>query len=207
MSLLQSAQTEFLSHRFSVIYDPKTTAERTYPHRYLQSISNLIRKHDLHTVVEIGSIRHAHHPDQDERHPVKEDGQALWYWAETGARTYSVDINPECLKTWEWTKGHNNKEYTNVTQHICDGLQFLETYAGDAIDFLYLDGWDIGSHDYQQRHLDAYIYAKPKLANTCMIAIDDDDWSTTSKGHLVYPQLICDGFVNVAKGRVSVWVR
>jgi hypothetical protein len=207
MSLLRSAQQEFLSHRYTVVYDPKSPQERTFPHRYLQSISNLIQKHDLHTVVEIGSIRLAHHPDQDERHPVKEDGQALWYWAETGANVISIDIDPICLQMWEWTKGHNGKSYDNVTQQIMDGLLFLKNYQGPAIDVLYLDGWDVGSHQYQERHLDAYELAKPHLAADCIIAIDDDDFVKTSKGQLVYPMLINDGFVNVAKGRVSVWVR
>jgi len=207
MSLLRSAQEEFLSHRYTVVYDPQSSQERTFPHRYLQSISNLIQKHDLHTIVEIGSIRLAHHPDQDERDSVKEDGQALWYWAETGANVISVDINSKCLEIWELTKGHNGKSYDNVTLQIMDGLLFLKQYRGPAIDVLYLDGWDIGSYQYQNRHLDAYEFAKPNLAADCIVAIDDDDFAKASKGQLVYPMLINDGFVNVAKGRVSVWVR
>jgi hypothetical protein len=88
-----------------------------------------------------------------------------------------------------------------------DGLLFLKDYQGSAIDVLYLDGWDVGTDQYQERHLDAYELAKPHLAADCIIAIDDDDFAKTSKGQLVYPVLINDGFVNVAKGRVSVWVR
>ena len=204
MTLLQDAQIEFLDYRFTVVYDWKTSEERTYPQRYLQSISNIVSKRQMKTIVEIGSIRYAYVSSDGDRHPCKEDGQALWYWAQTGATVHSVDIDPHCLTAWAWSGGEN---YPMVHQYIMDGLQFLKDYSGPSIDFLYLDGWDVGSAEYQQRHLDAYLLAKPKMAKNCIIAIDDDDFSANSKGQLVYPMLITDGFINVAKGRVSVWIR
>ncbi len=204
MSLLQAAQLEFMSHRFTVRYDWSNSEERTYPHAYLESICNLIKSQNMKTVVEIGSIRFPYYETDGLRHPKREDGQALWYWAQTGARVHSVDINEGVLGVWKESGGEN---YPHVSQHIMDGLEFLSTYSGPPIDFLYLDGWDVGSPEYQKRHLDAYELAQVNLADSCMIAIDDDDFVSESKGELVYPRLISNGFVNVAKGRVSVWVR
>lgn len=204
LSLIQSAQLEFLSHRFTVTYGWKNSQERCYPHRYLESIVKIIKENNMKTIVEIGSIRYAYHSEDDLRHPCREDGQSLWYWAQTGARVFSVDINPHCVEVWASSGG---EKYPNVTQHIMDGLEFLNQYSGESIDFLYLDGWDVGTGNYQQNHLEAYKNIKTKLSKNCMVAIDDDDFVTESKGELLYPILISDGFVNVAKGRVSVWVK
>lgn len=204
MTLLQDAQIEFLTHRFTVTYDWNSAEERTFPHRYLESISNIIVKNQMKTIVEIGSIRYAYISTDNLRHPVREDGQALWYWAQTGANVHSVDIDPNCLTAWSWSGGG---KYPQVKQYIMDGIEFLKKYSGDSIDFLYLDGWDVGTGFYQEKHLESYTVCKSKLSKNCIIAIDDDDFVSKSKGELLYPVLISDNFINVAKGRVSVWIK
>ena len=109
---------------------------------------------------------------------------------------HSVDIDPNCKIQNEWTYQNLNQAMPDhLHLHIpCDGISFLQQFQG-SIDFLYLDGWDVGTHLYREKHLEAYLTAKDKLSAQHLILIDDTDFLTEEGGKdkLLSPRLVQDG--------------
>ena len=67
----------------------------------------------------------------------------------------------------------------------------MKNYEG-TIDILFLDGWDVGTGGYRQKHLEAYDVVKDKLSEVHLILIDDTDFRIEDGGKdaLLTPKLI-----------------
>ena len=170
-------------------------------------------------IVEIGSMRMPlRHPLEEHHHSCCVDGHSTAHWATTGATVYSVDVDPATVATArsEIAKlGH----FPNVHVVQGDGISFLNKFD-KKIDLLFLDGWDVGIRDYDLRHLEAYIAARPKMSPTSIVSVDDTDvaWDidgndihmsdgTDGKGRLLTPRLARDGFKLVRTGRQMIFAR
>ena len=178
--------------------------QRGQPLPYLKVASQLTREFDFKTIVEIGSMRSALKHGLDEIDPACcNEGHSTLFFAETGAETFTVDVNPRCADVLvAWTR-----KYRNLHVHTADGIWFLRKFDR-PIDVLYLDAWDVmPTLDYAEKHRDAYRAALPHLAPTCLILIDDTDIMNGGKGRLAIPQMIRDGFELVTWGRQAMLAR
>ncbi len=74
---------------------------------------------------------------------------------------------------------------------------------------MFLDGWDVGTTDFAEKHLEAYMAAKDKLADIHLISIDDTDFDTDmgGKDRLLTPYLLENGYIKVLWGRQTVFVK
>jgi hypothetical protein len=97
--------------------------------------------------------------------------------------------------------------YPNAKVVCGDGIKFLAKFQ-QPIGLLYLDGWDvIPGTDYAEKHLLAYQTARPRLAATSLILIDDTDLLMGGKGKLVLPAAIRDGYELMVLGRQTMLLR
>lgn len=174
------------------------------------------------TVVEIGSTRHeltekclnyydnCHTMTPAEAPACCQDGHSTYFWANEGFETYTVDIDERCKSVLESQYEYHIKKPLPSNLHICieDGIQFLKDFPRN-IDFLFLDGWDKGVHEYAENHLRAYEAAKDKLSDIHLISIDDTDFNTESGGKdkLLTPRLIDDGYLKLLCGRQIVFFK
>ena len=195
-----------------------TVYEQTYvrdkPQRFLKKVldfsQNLIH---LSNVVEIGSSRSVLNHDIEEINPICcNDSHSTFFWTRlSNAMIHTVDINHMCKTV---IKSANNAgfltfgENTRLKVHIQDGINFLTNYAKNklnpSIDFLFLDAWDVGTFEYAESHLQAYMVIKEKLSDKCLISIDDTDLQNNGKGKLLLPVLLKDSFVILYKGRHTI---
>ena len=90
---------------------------------------------------------------------------------------HTVDIDSHTRTAIEWSYGGLNKQIPeNLHMHIPrDGIEFLSSFPS-GIDLLFLDGWDVGTHEYAERHLEAYEVARDRLNTPNIILIDDTDF-------------------------------
>ena len=128
------------------------------------------------------------------------NGHSTMWWATTGAEVYSVDISEQfiglTLKICE--------NFKNVHGVIQDGIAFLKSFE-QPIDLLFLDAWDvIEGTPFAEKHLEAYLAARPQLHENSLILIDDTDVQDCGKGRLVIPQAIKDGYKVVFSGRQTL---
>ena len=191
--------------------------EQTYirdkPYRFLKKTLELIDHLKFSTIVEIGSCRTAMKHDLDEINPMCcNDSHSTFFWCKSKCRVETVDINPVCERVLE--EAYETERLTingKLNIHIKDGLTFLTNYEGPKIDFLFLDAWDVVEgiikSDYAEKHLEAYEKSKDKLADTCIIGIDDTDIAKGGKGRLLVPVLLNDGWTPLYKGRHSILYR
>jgi tetratricopeptide (TPR) repeat protein len=185
---------------------------RGKPRRYLECACQLLRylaersnrpMSDL-VIVEIGSMSSAMSHGFEEYNPqCCSIGHSTVFWARTGAATHTVDVNPDCPVALSTLC----QEYPNLVVHTGDGCQFLKEF-GQPIDLLHLDAWDVqlGTR-YAEKHAEAYEAARPRLAASCIVSIDDTDVDSGGKGRLVIPLLVRDGFEIVAYGRQTIALR
>jgi spermidine synthase len=116
---------------------------------------------------------------------------------------HTVDLNPGCRTTLHALC----RQHPNLVVRTEDGIQFLKEF-GQPIDLLYLDSWDVlPGTPYAEKHAEAYEAARPRLAVSCIVSIDDTDMGSGGKGRLVIPWLIRDGFDIVACGRQTIALR
>ena len=61
---------------------------------------------------------------------------------------------------------------------------------------------------YAERHLEAYMAAKPKLAPLHLVSIDDTDFvePVGGKDKILAPYLLENGYVKIIAGRQSVFI-
>jgi hypothetical protein len=168
-------------------------------------------------IVEIGSMRQPiTHPLDESNHPCCNDGHSSALWARTGAEFYTVDFSKECSDTTR--RELHRLKFHNATVINDDGIRFLENF-GKKIDLLYLDAWDVNFPGSAENHLKAYLAARGKLQEKCVLLIDDTDVELVGgslvltasfdggKGRLVVPQAQQDGFTLVSRGRQTLLVR
>ena len=155
---------------------------------------DLFRERGGRVVVEIGGIRTRGNYDGD--------GYSTVAWAGAAAEVFSVDIDPQAVTlTAMETAGFG------TVRAVCqDGVKFL-TEFDRSIDLLYLDGWDVGTRGYKERHRDAYLAARRNLHADSLVLIDDTDLDGLGKGELVIEAAARDGFDVVFGGKQTLLSR
>jgi len=195
------------------------TFERSKPAPYLKMAMQIARELKLNRVVEIGATRFAitdkcidyffgdSHPFVSP--PCCNDGHGGIFWALNGFETYSVDIDANCKTQAEWSFENIKKPFpSNLHLHIPqDGIKFLEEFDKE-IEILFLDGWDVGTDLYREKHLEAFNVAKSKLSPIHLILIDDTDFEIGAQGkdHLLSPELIRLGYTLLFDGRQKLYI-
>ena len=138
-------------------------------------------------------------------------------------KTNADDFLKEVLKLGKPTEvsivGAFGKEGRGSTQDMDLPLHFDGEYSArkaaekgltfdKKIDILYLDGWDKGTPNFAENHLEAYKAAKDKLSNVHLILIDDTDFNTADGGkdRLLSPYLIENGYSLLFNGRQTLFL-
>lgn len=196
---------------------------RNYPAPWINKTLELLKIIDAKIMVEIGSTRreftqqcikyfdNAMQLESKDAPPCCQDGHSTYFWARSGIEVHSVDIDEHCkLQLMNGYKYHAQEDFPqNLHLHIpTDGIEFLTNFH-KKIDFLYLDGWDKGTDQYAERHLEAFLAAENKLANVHLISIDDTDFNTENAGKdkLLTPHLLDKGYIKILLGRQTVFTK
>ncbi len=196
---------------------------RNYPAPWIRKTIELLKIINAKTMVEIGSTRleltqkcinyhdNSHKLKPSEAPPCCQDGHSTFFWVRSGLDVYTVDIDERCLIQLINQYEHHIKEPIPDNLHIHipqDGIRFLENFE-KKIDFLFLDGWDVGTASYAEKHLEAYLVAKDKLSPIHLLAIDDTDFDTNEGGKdkLLTPYLLENGYTKILSGRQSVFLK
>jgi hypothetical protein len=196
---------------------------RNYPAPWILKTIELLKIIDAKVMVEIGSTRmeftkrcieyfdNSMTLESKDAPPCCQDGHSTYFWARSGIEVYSVDIDTHCTKMLENGYKYHAQEPMpeNLHLHIPhDGIEFLKTFD-KKIDFLFLDGWDKGSHQYAEKHLEAFMAAEDKLSELHIVSIDDTDFNTQSAGKdkLLTPYLLNKGYIKILWGRQTVFIK
>jgi hypothetical protein len=196
---------------------------RNYPAPWIIKTIELLKIINGKIIVEIGSTRReltqscinyydkSMELESKDAPPCCQDGHSTYFWAREGFEVYSVDIDESCRVQLENEYKHHIKEPIPDTLHICipqDGIEFLKNFD-KKIDLLFLDGWDKGSDQYAERHLEAFLAAEDKLTDFHIVSIDDTDFDTESAGKdkLLTPYLLENGYIKVLWGRQTVFIK
>lgn len=202
--------------------EPHENDLRNYPAPWIKKTIEFLKIVEAKTVVEIGSTRmeltqpcisyydNCYNMTPAEAPPCCQDGHSTYFWAREGFETYTVDIDDHCRRTLESQYQHHIREPIpdNLHIHIEDGIGFLQNFS-KPIDFLFLDGWDVGTEKYAERHLEAFKAAEDKLSEHHIISIDDTDFNTPEGGKdkLLTPYLIDNGYIKLLDGRQIIFFK
>lgn len=224
-SLLKSAD-DFKVNTLYWDHDVLTHEEndlRNYPAPWIKKTIEFLKIIGAKNVIEIGSTRmeltqscinyydNCLSMTPKEAPPCCQDGHSTYFWAREGFETYTVDVDEHCKRTLQSQYQHHIKEPIPDNLKICipeDGISFLKNFAG-SIDFLFLDGWDKGTANYAENHLEAFKAAEDKLSDLHIISIDDTDFNTNQAGkdRLLTPYLIEQGYLKLLWGRQIVFFK
>ena len=192
---------------------------RSKPAQYIKTTIKIAKLLGLKNFVEIGSTRFAVSPkcldyynnssDAFISPPCCTDGHCGFFFAEAGFNVNTVDIDTNCETQIRWSYNNIGKQFPdNVKINIPkDGIEFLNEFD-DKIDILFLDGWDVGTDSYGEKHLEAFLAAENKLSDVHLILIDDTDFSIPNGGkdHLITPYLLEKGYVPLFNGRQTLFI-
>ena len=196
---------------------------RNYPAPWIRKTNEILKLIDAKVVVEIGSTRFPltqkcidYYNDSYKLKPCDappccQDGHSTYFWANEGYETYTVDIDERCIQNIrDQYEGHLKVPVPNNLK-ICvpqDGISFLKNF-NKPIDFLYLDGWNVGEPRFAEYHLEAFEAAKDKLSPIHLVAIDDCDFKTVDGGkdHLLSPYLIENNYIKALWGRQNIFLK
>lgn len=218
-----------LIHNFKVdkkfwTYDNLTGQDydtlRSKPAPYLKKAIEIAKLLNLKTVVEIGSSRFAvtqkcidYFNENSNAYlspPCCCDGHGGFFWVNSGFELHTVDVDENCINGVKWSfKNLKIDTPTNLHIHIPkDGIEFVKKFEKN-IDVLFLDGWDKGTYQCSEKHLECYEAAKDKLSNTHLILIDDTDYLTEDGGKdkLLSPTLIDEGYIPLFNGRQTLFLK
>jgi len=192
---------------------------RSKPAPYLKTSIKIAKYLNMKTVVEIGASRYAvTQKCVDYYNTIKDafisppccaDGHSTFFFTKEGFQVYSVDIDENVMTAVNWSfENLGGLKPDNLNLHIPkDGIEFLNEFD-KKIDFLFLDGWDKGTPQYGEKHLEAFMAAKDKLADVHLILIDDTDFVTDAGGKdvLLSPYLINLGYIPLLNGRQTLFI-
>lgn len=192
---------------------------RSKPAPYLKTAIKIAKLLKMRNVVEIGASRYAvTQKCVDYYNNVKEsfisppccaDGHSTYFFTNEGFQVYSVDIDENVKTAINWSfENLGGVKPDNLNLFIPkDGIEFLNQFE-NKIDFLFLDGWDKGTAQYGEKHLEAFIAAQDKLSDVHLILIDDTDFITDSGGKdiLLTPHLINLGYIPLFNGRQTLFI-
>jgi len=193
--------------------------QRSKPAPYIKKTSEIAKILGLKTLVEIGATRHGITPkcinyyflgnDPFVSPPCCGDGHGGIMFTLEGFDVYSVDIDENCSIHADWSFGSLNRSipenlHLNIPK---DGIEFLKEFDKN-IDILFLDGWDVGTEQYKEKHLEAFEVCKDKLSDTHLILIDDTDFNLTNEGKdaLLSPHLLSLGYILLFDGRQKLYI-
>lgn len=196
---------------------------RNYPAPWITKTLEILKIIDAKVMVEIGSTRrglgqncveyynNSLNLESKDAPPCCQDGHSTYFWAKHGLEVYTVDIDESCKQILENQYKYNLLEPLPSNLHICipqDGVEFLKNFD-KKIDFLFLDGWDKGTHLYAEKHLEAFIASENKLSDLHLVSIDDTDFNTESAGKdkLLTPYLLERGYIKVLWGRQTLFLK
>jgi hypothetical protein len=196
------------------------TFKRSKPAPFLKFLYDINKDFPFKNIIEIGSNRHAVTQQCvdyffQEHHAIEApaccaDGHSTYFFSLFGGNVHTVDIDMNRIDAINHCYHHLNQEKpSNLYLHIPkDGIEFLNEF-NDTVDLLFLDGWDVGTHNYAENHLLAYETIKNKLSENCIIGIDDTDFTgeVTGKDKLLGAALIEDGYVPFIKGRQALFIK
>jgi hypothetical protein len=205
------------------VLTPEENDIRNYPAPWISKTIELLKIIGGTTIVEIGSTRmeltqncinyynNSYRTESKDAPPCCQDGHSTYFWAREGFEVYTVDIDPHCNTILNSQYEHHIKEPIPSNLHIHipeDGINFLKNFD-KKIDLLYLDGWDKGTENYAENHLEAFKSAEDKLSLNHIISIDDTDFDTESAGKdkLLTPYLIEKGYIKILWGRQTIFVK
>jgi len=203
--------------------EPHENSLRNYPAPWIKKTVEILKIMDAKIIIEIGSTRSeltqqciSYHDDSYNLKPACapgccQDGHSTYFWAREGFEVYTVDIDERCKTQLENQYKYHIKEPMPQNLHLCipqDGIEFLKNFD-KPIDFLFLDGWDVGTGGYDERHLEAFLAAKDKLAPMHLISIDDTDFKIIGEGKdkLLSPYLLDNGYVKILWGRQTIYIK
>ena len=193
---------------------------RSKPAPYIKKAIEIAKLLNLKTVIEIGSTRFAltqkcidYFNEKNNAYlspPCCCDGHGGFFWVDAGFEVHTVDIDENCINGVKWSFGNIQREVPdNLHIHIpMDGIQFIKDFD-KKIDVLFLDGWDKGTYQYAEKHLECYEIAVDKLSPTHLILIDDTDYITEDGGKdkLLSPRLLDDGYIPLFNGRQTLFLK
>jgi hypothetical protein len=193
--------------------------ERSKPGPYLKIAAKIAKMLNMVTVVEIGATRFAlsqkcldyYNNDMNPfvSPPCCADGHGGIIWTLEGFEVYSCDIDINCKTQAEWSFSNINQPFpNNLHLHIpVDGIEFLKSFD-KKIDVLFLDGWDTGTHQYREKHLESFEVAQHLLSDQHLILIDDTDFNIEGEGKdaLLSPHLISLGYLLLFDGRQKLYI-
>lgn len=223
---LLNACNDFKKTTYYWNHSPLTHEEnsiRNYPAPWIQKTIELLRIIGGKTIVEIGSTRmeftmncinyydNSMVLESKDAPPCCQDGHSTYFWAREGFEVYTVDVDEHCKRILESSYKYHIKEEMPKNLHMRipqDGIQFLKDFD-KKIDLLYLDGWDVGTPNFAERHLEAFLAAQDKLSEKHLISIDDTDFNTDigGKDKLLTPFLLENGYIKVLWGRQTVFFK
>lgn len=197
-------------------YDNK----RSKPTPYIKTAISIAKLLNLKTIVEIGSTRFAvtdkclNYFDFSNNAfispPCCCDGHGGFFWSREGFDVHTVDIDENCKNGVLWSYENIKLEVPkNLYMHIPkDGIDFLKEFDKN-IDVLYLDGWDVGTQNYAEKHLEAFLAAENKLSPIHLILIDDTDYITEDGGKdkLLSPFLLQKKYLPLFNGRQTLFAK
>jgi hypothetical protein len=194
-------------------------SNRSKPGPYIKLAIKVGKMLGLKNVVEIGSTRFAvsnkcieyYNKDNEpfDSPPCCTDGHGGFFFTDAGFNVHTVDIDINCQTQIIWSYNNINKKFPeNLKMHIPqDGIEFLKNFD-EKIDILFLDGWDVGTAEYAEKHLEAYLTAQDKLSDVHLILIDDTDFTigTGGKDSKLTPYLIENGYTLLFNGRQTLFI-
>ncbi len=198
---------------------------RDRPHRFLAKQQELIehlvnrkgeatsgkKRRVRGTIVEIGSATLPVKHDISIVSPTCcSDPHSTLFWCRTSCHVHAVDTDENCERILNdaFDRGHLKIKGRLSIHAPQDGLEFLTQYDGAKIDFLFLDAWEVkkGS-DHAEKHLEAFNIIEGKLADNCLLGINDTDIGSKGKGELLIPHLVTKGWIILYQGRQTVLFR
>ena len=161
----------------------------------LRETLRLLDDRGAKTLIETGVARHGLQKS-------KGDGAstvvfATWCQANS-AKLYSVDIDPEAIKTAQKTLDGLDLQSVAELQ-TSDSVAFLDSF-NKSVDFLYLDSYDYHKTDTsiqqasQQHHLDEFRAIEDQLHEDSIVLIDDCNMPAGGKGKLAIDYMLKKGW-------------
>lgn len=157
-------------------------------------------KHKDPIIVEIGTMRDA---NKGGGHSTYKFGE---YCSRFGGKLYTVDILEQAID-FSISKTTNYQPW--IEYIVSDSTKFLKNFD-KKIDLLYLDGFDSTPGKEKvasKKQLEEIKYAAPKLADDCIVLLDDTELPMGGKASLSSKYLIKNGFKLKIDGYQQVYVR
>lgn len=195
-----------------------TWVVRSFPARWIKKTIEIINALNLKHMVEIGTIRVPitdHCVDYFENNNIItgnkkpqccEGGHSTYFWSKYTKlkKIYTVDIDPYTQTIIKKTFPTKPK---NLIPIIDDGVLFCQKLK-TKIDFLYLDGWDINTYNYKDKHLQAYLAIKDKFNPLHIVSIDDTDFAyNKGKDGTLTPYLLDNNYTQLLSGRQKLFIK